>query len=562
MLRARERRDGRRLLHQRLREPGERAAHARDPRGGAARASTSRPRARCCRRSSSTSASRPPSPTPCCSPLVGGYVQRLGERLRGRRLRRRPAAAALRRRRDDAEALVAAVRRAPRRLGHRRRRDRLPPPRARCAASRTRSASTWAAPAPTSRSSTAARCARPTSGRSSTATRSASRASRSSRSAPAAARWPGSTQAGSLRNGPQSAGADPGPACYGRGGDAADQHRREPRARPARHRAGRRRDDARPRPAERADHATASPSRSASTLLDAASAVIQVANANMADAVRLISIRRGYDPRDFALVAFGGAGAAARRRAGARAVDPDRARPAQPGHHLGARLPARRHPPRPGRRCTCAAPDAADPAEIEAEFEKLEDEARERLRDEGVPDEHVSLQRTIAMRYLGQWRSLAVPVDAAVAVARRGGRALPRRARARVHLPPRRRAGRDLPARPAGDRRDAEAGVRAPRADRRATTPPSRHRARRCSSTSRRVRRRRRSTTATTSPPATVIAGPGDRSSSWTRRSSCRPDVTAEVDEWLNHPHAHRGGCSHEHRASAPTRSTRSPSRC
>ena len=37
--------------------------------------------------------------------------------------------------------------------------------------------------------------------------------------------------------------------------------------------------------------------------------MIQVANANMADAVRLISIRRGYDPRDFALVAFGGAGA-------------------------------------------------------------------------------------------------------------------------------------------------------------------------------------------------------------------------------------------------------------
>ena len=39
------------------------------------------------------------------------------------------------------------------------------------------------------------------------------------------------------------------------------------------------------------------------------SAVIQVANANMADAVRLISIRRGYDPREFALVVFGGAGA-------------------------------------------------------------------------------------------------------------------------------------------------------------------------------------------------------------------------------------------------------------
>ena len=39
--------------------------------------------------------------------------------------------------------------------------------------------------------------------------------------------------AGSLRNGPQSAGSDPGPAAYGKGGDRADQHRREPHPRPA-----------------------------------------------------------------------------------------------------------------------------------------------------------------------------------------------------------------------------------------------------------------------------------------------------------------------------------------
>ena len=41
----------------------------------------------------------------------------------------------------------------------------------------------------------------------------------------------------------------------------------------------------------------------------AAESIVKVANANMANAVRLISISRGYDPRDFALVAFGGAGA-------------------------------------------------------------------------------------------------------------------------------------------------------------------------------------------------------------------------------------------------------------
>ena len=42
---------------------------------------------------------------------------------------------------------------------------------------------------------------------------------------------------------------------------------------------------------------------------EAAVSILKVANANMSDAVRLVSIRKGYDPRDFALVAFGGAGA-------------------------------------------------------------------------------------------------------------------------------------------------------------------------------------------------------------------------------------------------------------
>jgi N-methylhydantoinase A len=52
----------------------------------------------------------------------------------------------------------------------------------------------------------------------------------------------------------------------------------------------------------------------------------------------------------------------------------------------------------------------ADAATVNAEYEALEAEARERLRHEGVPDEHVFLQRTMSMRYLGQWRSLTVDV--------------------------------------------------------------------------------------------------------------------------------------------------------
>ncbi len=56
------------------------------------------------------------------------------------------------------------------------------------------------------------------------------------------------------------------------------------------------------------------------------------------------------------------------------------------------------------------AADDADPSEIDAEFARLEAEARERLAHERVPDAQVTLQRSIAMRYLGQWRSLSVPV--------------------------------------------------------------------------------------------------------------------------------------------------------
>ena len=114
--------------------------------------------------------------------------------------------------------------------------------------------------------------------------------------------------AGSLRNGPQSAGSRPRPRGVRQGRGGADEHRRQPRARPPRRAAGRRRHvNSTARPPSKRDPRR-SPSRSASTLHEAADAIIAVANANMADAVRIISLQRGYDPREFALVVFGGAG--------------------------------------------------------------------------------------------------------------------------------------------------------------------------------------------------------------------------------------------------------------
>ena len=213
-------------------------------------------------------------------------------------------------------------------------------------------------------------------------------------------------EAGALHNGPQSAGAEPGPACYGRGGTQptnTDANVLLGRLTPEL--VGELQLD--PELAERAiAEGVAEPLQM--TPSAAAEAVLTVANANMADAVRLISIRRGYDPRDFALVAFGGAGPLHGAALAKELSIPVVIVPPNPGitSALGCLLVDIRHDL---SSMFLRRADAADPAEMEAEFEKLEAEARERLKHEGVPDEQVSLQRSIAMRYLGQWRSLSVP---------------------------------------------------------------------------------------------------------------------------------------------------------
>ena len=111
---------------------------------------------------------------------------------------------------------------------------------------------------------------------------------------------------GSLKVGPESAGADPGPACYGRGA--------APTVTDANLVAGRLVAEnflggAMRLYPERAAKAIAALGRAMRTdAIGAASGVIRVVNANMERAVRVITVERGFDPRDFALMAFGGAG--------------------------------------------------------------------------------------------------------------------------------------------------------------------------------------------------------------------------------------------------------------
>jgi N-methylhydantoinase A len=219
-------------------------------------------------------------------------------------------------------------------------------------------------------------------------------------------------EAGSLRNGPQSAGADPGPACYGQGGT-------EPTNTDANLVLGRLGDElidgAMRLDAERS--AAALRTRIAEPLglelSEAAEAVLAVADANMADAIRLISVRRGYDPREFALVCFGGAGPLHGAALARELSIPTVLIPPNPGttSALGCLLVDVRHD---FFTLLLGAVGEVTPEQVEQEFARLEEQAGARMRAEGIAEDRVELQRTIDMRYAGQWRSIAVPVTGAV----------------------------------------------------------------------------------------------------------------------------------------------------
>src|SRR5581483_11562537 len=114
--------------------------------------------------------------------------------------------------------------------------------------------------------------------------------------------------AGALRVGPESAGADPGPICYGKGTrpTVTDANLLLGRLRPDRFLGGECELDL-----ERARRITQEwlkASRSSLSIEQFAAGVIRVVNATMEKAIRVVSIERGYDTREFTLVAFGGAG--------------------------------------------------------------------------------------------------------------------------------------------------------------------------------------------------------------------------------------------------------------
>ena len=255
-------------------------------------------------------------------------------------------------------------------------------------------------------------------------------------------------------------------------------------------------------------------------------------------------------------------GRAARRRPRARALDPDGDRAAEPGHHLRARVPARRRPPRPHG--DVPAPQVADGrprATIEAEFPQLEARGARAARGRGRPARsgcQPRAARSTCATSASGGRSRS-PVEAPLDPRRRRSRRFHAEHEREYAYRARRRAGRDLPLNVRAVGVTPKPELAAPRAD------AARRRAARargpCVFDVAAGRPTRRSTCATTCPRAPRSTGPAivEQLDSTV---VVPPGWRAEVDEWLNIRMHDAEAAGDERPRATATRSTRSPSRC
>jgi N-methylhydantoinase A len=218
-------------------------------------------------------------------------------------------------------------------------------------------------------------------------------------------------EVGSLRIGPESAGGYPGPICYGWGGTrptVTDANAVLGRLNPERFLGGEMPLDV--------ENAAGTIGLELATRLGlstnaAAQAVIDVAVNKMALAVRAVSIERGLDPRDCALIAFGGAGPL-HATAIARDLDiPTVIVPPLPGHYsaFGMLVTDVRHD---YVRTCYGRLDEVPPATLAAMIAEMTGEGRALLATEGLADDAITAEPFFDLRYAGQEFTLRVPVGA------------------------------------------------------------------------------------------------------------------------------------------------------
>ncbi|HEX4521524.1 MAG TPA: hydantoinase/oxoprolinase family protein [Gaiellaceae bacterium] len=216
---------------------------------------------------------------------------------------------------------------------------------------------------------------------------------------------------GLLRVGPRSSGADPGPVCYRRGGTeptVTDANVVLGRLNPSYFLGGEIGldvDGARRAIEERCAKPLGL------DVVEAANGIVEIANAAMVNALHLISVQRGYDPRDFLLVGFGGAGPVHANALARDAEMPAVLIPASPGIFSAT-----------GLLTTDLKRDAAttiirrlaelDPAAIEAAYASLEAAGAAELEQEGVASDATEFVRQIDLRYVGQSYELTIGAPA------------------------------------------------------------------------------------------------------------------------------------------------------
>jgi N-methylhydantoinase A len=220
-------------------------------------------------------------------------------------------------------------------------------------------------------------------------------------------------EGGGLHVGPRSAGAEPGPASYGRGGmepTVTDANVILGRLSPERFLGGEMRLD-------RNAAITALRDRLAQalnvSLERAAAGMLQVATSAMANAVRHVTLERGLDPRDFTLVAYGGGGPLHAASVAKELSIGKIIIPSAPGHFsaVGMLMADLR---RDYVQTLFERMDDLEMFQLEDQFKKLEAEGQAALEAAGISTDRIVFERAADMRYVGQEHAVAVRMPANV----------------------------------------------------------------------------------------------------------------------------------------------------
>ena len=212
---------------------------------------------------------------------------------------------------------------------------------------------------------------------------------------------------GLLRVGPRSAGAEPGPVCYRRGGTeptVTDANLVLGRLNPTYFLGGEIGldvDGSRRAIEERCARPLGL------DVLEAANGIVEIANAAMVNALHLISVQRGYDPRGFVLVAFGGAGPVHANALARDAELPTLLIPVSPGIFSATGLVGT-DLKRDSTATLMRRLELLDTDEVEATFARLEREGRAELDREGMAGDAIEFVRQVDVRYVGQSYELTI----------------------------------------------------------------------------------------------------------------------------------------------------------